>query len=208
MHLHAAGQGFGYLGAALGVAMVVPQILRTLRDRSVPGVSALSWSLMALACTSWLLYGVRTTELPQIPGNVLLVSGAVVIAFAAPSRVPVRIRAVGLVAAGAVLVLLAVLAPSSVIGAVAISIGLVSTVPQTFKSLARRGAAVSAVAPLSWLLRIASQSCWLIYAIAVGDVTVTISAIVLLLNATIVLGAESLRRPAPVAMPELVEVCA
>ena len=208
MLLHDVGNALGYLGAALGVAMVVPQIARTMRDRSVPGVSALSWSLMALACTSWLLYGVRTSELPQIPGNVLLVSGAAFIALAAPSRASVRSRAAVLVAAGVGLLLLAVLAPSAAIGAVAIGIALISTVPQTIKSVARRGAAVSAVSPLSWLFRVASQACWLAYAIAVGDMTVAISAVVLLTNATIVLAAESVRRPAPALATQTAEVCA
>jgi uncharacterized protein with PQ loop repeat len=90
--LHTYAVATGYLGAALGVAMVVPQIARTLRDRTVPGVSALSWALTALACTSWLLYGVRAGELPQIPGNILLVSGSVVVALLVPSRVSVAGR--------------------------------------------------------------------------------------------------------------------
>jgi uncharacterized protein with PQ loop repeat len=193
MQLHTAGLALGYLGAALGVAMVLPQIARTLRNRSVPGVSALSWSLTTLACTSWLFYGVRTHELPQIPGNVLLVSGAVVIALAVPSLRGVRVRAAALLVGALALLALATLAPPAVIGGVAIGIALVSGVPQTIKSLTRKEAQVSAVSSSSWLLRIASQACWLSYAIALGDATVAISAIVILTNATIVLLSESTR---------------
>lgn len=208
MHLHSLGVGLGYLGAALGVAMVVPQLVRTIRDRSLPGVSVLSWSLMALACLSWLLYGVRTGEIPQIPGNVLLVSGAVVVALAAPSALSVGLRAALLAASGLGLVALAVLASSAAIGFVAIGIALVSSTPQSVKSVLRRGATVSAVSPMSWVLRVASQLCWLLYALTVHDVRVVISAIVLLVNAVVVLVAETTRRTEPVPAIATVEVAA
>jgi uncharacterized protein with PQ loop repeat len=194
--------------------MVVPQMLRTLRNRTMPGVSALSWGLLSLTCTAWLLYGVRTGEVPQIPGNVLLVSGAVVIALAVPSARTVRARAAGLLAAAFVLVLLAVVAPVEVIGAIALSGALVSSVPQTITSLTRKDATRSAVSPLSWVLRIASQTCWLTYALALHDVTVTVSAIVILSNAIIVLVRETTRSAAgavaqvqhPVALDDDVRV--
>jgi uncharacterized protein with PQ loop repeat len=199
MHFHAIADGLGYLGSALGVAMVVPQLSRTLRHRTMPGVSALSWCLTGLACTAWLLYGVRAGELPQIPGNVLMVSGALVLALAVPSVHTAGARLAGMVGAAAALVALALLTPSAVIGAIAVGMALVSSVPQTITSLARRDAAVSAVSPMSWVLRIASQSCWLAYALAVSDATVMVSAIVILSNAILVLVRETTRRPASAA---------
>ena len=42
MELRHFAEGLGYLGSALGVAMVVPQIVRTYRNRTLPGVSAMS----------------------------------------------------------------------------------------------------------------------------------------------------------------------
>lgn len=186
----------GYLGSALGVAMVVPQILRTLRDRRVPGVSALSWALMAIACTAWLLYGIRTAEIPQIPGNVLLVSGAVVVALLVPSRTSQPVRALGLAVAGVFLGVLAFLAPAAAIGGIGGAIGVVSGLPQLVRS-ARRTAAVSAVSPLAWGLRSVSQACWLSFALLLDDVVVALSAILLLTNALLVLLLETTRRPVP-----------
>ena len=75
--LHSLALAVGYFGAALGVAMVVPQIVRTLRNPELPGVSAASWGLFALASLSWLLYGVRADEVPQLPGNLLMIIGSV-----------------------------------------------------------------------------------------------------------------------------------
>lgn len=190
----------GYFASALGVAMVVPQILRTLRDRRLPGVSALSWALTAIACTTWLFYGIRTAELPQIPGNVLLVSGAVVVVLLVPSGTPQFARALGLAGAASLLGVLAFVAPPAVIGGIGGAIGVVSGLPQLVRSL-RRTAAASAVSPLTWALRAASQGSWLGFALMLGDVVVALSATFLLTNALIVLLLETTRRPVPTVQP-------
>jgi uncharacterized protein with PQ loop repeat len=197
MSLHAAAVASGYVGSGLGVAMVVPQILRTLGNRALPGVSALSWALTALSCTGWLTYGVRTGELPQIPGNVLLVSGAVAVVLLVPSTSAVGTRVAGLVGSGVVLGVLATIAPAPVLGAGAFAIGMVSGVPQIAKSISRRATAESAVSLLTWSLRVASQACWFGYAFLIGDITVMVSAAFLLSSALVVVGAELTRRPAP-----------
>jgi uncharacterized protein with PQ loop repeat len=200
MQLAMIAAASGYLGSALGVAMVVPQILRTVRNRQLPGVSALSWALTAIACTTWLLYGVRTAELPQIPGNVLLVSGAVAVVLLVPSRSSRRLRALGLVAAALLVAVLAVLAPPAAIGSVGGAIGVVSGLPQLVRSV-RRTAAVSAVSATTWALRVASQGCWLSYGVMLGDLVVVFSALFLLTNALIVLALETARRPTTVVEP-------
>lgn len=184
----------GYLASALGVAMVVPQILRTLRDRRRPGVSALSWALTATACATWLFYGIRTAELPQIPGNVLLVSGAVVVVLLVPSGTPKLVRALGLATAAMLLGMLAFVAPPVAIGGIGGAIGVVSGLPQLVRSL-RRIVAVSAVSPLTWGLRAASQALWLSFAVMLHDVVVAVSAVFLLTNALVVLLLETRRRP-------------
>lgn len=197
MSLHTLAVTSGYVGSGLGVAMVVPQILRTLRNRALPGVSALSWALTALSCTGWLLYGVRTREIPQIPGNVLLVSGAAAIVLLVPSAAAVRTRAAGLAGCAVVLGLLAAVAPAPVLGAGAFAIGMVSAVPQIARSLAPRVDGGSAVSLLTWSLRVASQACWFGYAFVIGDLTVMVSAAFLLSTALVVVSTELARQPAP-----------
>ena len=200
MQLDTIAAATGYLGSALGVAMVIPQVLRTLRNRQLPGVSALSWALTAIACTTWLLYGIRTAEIPQIPGNVLLVSGAVAVVLLVPSRTAPIIRALGLAAAATLVGLLAVVAPPAAIGGVGGAIGVVSGLPQLIRSL-RRTAAVSAVSPLTWGLRVASQTAWLSYGLMLHDLVVVFSAAVLLSNALAVLLLETTRRPVAILEP-------
>ncbi|MEO8889377.1 MAG: PQ-loop domain-containing transporter [Jatrophihabitantaceae bacterium] len=194
--LHAFGVASGYLGAALGVGMVVPQIVRTLHNRRLAGVSPLSWSLTALACFTWLLYGVRTGEVPQIPGNVLIVGGAAAIVLLVPSRLAARARALRLVTAAVPSVAAAVWAPATVVGLLAFGIGLTSALPQLRTSLRRPAGVPSAVSTSAWLMRCGSQSAWLCYALVLHDLTVTISATFTLAGAILILAVESRRSAA------------
>ena len=114
LDLHALAVAAGYLGAALGVLMVLPQIARTLKNRSLPGVSAMSWALTALSCGTWMLYGLRAHEFPQVPGNILMVTGSVVVVLAVPSATSIRTRAIGLAAPAAVIGGLATVLPPDV----------------------------------------------------------------------------------------------
>jgi uncharacterized protein with PQ loop repeat len=202
--IHETAVASGYLGAALGVSMVVPQILRTFRDRSLPGVSALSWSLTALACLTWLLYGVRAREIPQIPGNIFIVAGAVVIVVSVPSAVSKGARGSRLAGVALALIIAAAVLPPDYIGYLAFAIGLTAAWPQTLESFSRVHEAQSAVSVPAWLLRAGSQACWLYYAVAMHDLTVTIAATVTLLSALLLLAIET--RRAPAASPK-VDVC-
>jgi uncharacterized protein with PQ loop repeat len=204
MTLHHVAIFLGYLGATFGVSMVLPQIARTFRDRGVGGVSALSWALTAIACFSWMLYGVRTHEMPQIPGNILLASGACVIVLAVPARLPVARRAAALLGAAVLILGFAAVAAPAYLGYLALSIGLVSAWPQTLESIARaRSGGESAVSVSAWTLRAMSQICWLGYAVVLHDVPVTVAASVTLTSAVALLLVEVRRQaaPQPVAVP-------
>ena len=203
MDLRTFAEGLGYFGSVLGVAMVVPQIVRTYRNRTLPGVSAMSWALTSISCFTWLLYGIRAAEPPQIPGNVLLVSGAVVVVLSVPSARSVRFRAPALLAAALAVAVVAFSVPSGVIGGLGFAIGLVSGLPQLVVSLTRRSGE-SAVSLLTWGLRVACQAAWLSYAILIGDMVVTVSATFLGISAALVVGAELVRRPRAAALPTAV----
>ena len=194
--MHSLAVGSGYLGAALGVGMVVPQILRIRRNPAMPGVSVLSWSLTSLSCLTWLLYGVRGGVLPQIPGNVLIVSGAVLVALSAPSAIGTAVRAIALGAPAACLGVAATVLPPQAIAYLAFGIGLLAALPQTVTSFARASAHESAVSIPAWLMRAGSQAAWLLYAVLLGDVAVAVAASVTLASALLLLAIET-RRPAP-----------
>jgi len=191
MSAHALSLCLAYAGATLGVLMVVPQILRTLANPRLDGVSPLSWSMTALACVMWLTYGVRTMTVPQIPGNVLLVSGAVAVVILVPSQTSRRRRALALPSVGFALVAVAVLVPVHLVGYIAVSIGLASSLPQVYDSLgSRRAGTPSAVSVSTWSIRALSQACWLSYAVRTADLPVAIAATVALLTALLLVGLE------------------
>ena len=191
MSTHEAALTLAYLGAALGVAMVVPQIVRIARHPRMPGVSPTAWALLGLGCLMWMMYGARIGVVAQIPGNIILVSGALTVVLLIPSDrsrayrlVPLAVAAVGLFA-------VAMLIPARDVGYLGFSIGLVSSWPQVYDSIQTwRAYRTSAVSVPSWLLRAASQVAWLGYAIGTGDRPVLIGASIALCTATSLIGLE------------------
>jgi uncharacterized protein with PQ loop repeat len=202
---HAIMFGFGYLGAALGVVMVVPQIARIVRHPWLPGVSPVTWILLTLGCLMWLTYGVRTDAAPQIPGNVLLIAGAVTIVVLLPSDHSRARRLVPLAVAAAGLSTVAFLIPARDVGYLAFAIGLSSSWPQLFDSIQTwRAGRTSGVSVSSWTLRIASQVAWLTYALGTSDQPVLVGACVTLSTATLLVVLESTARASATSPLQLV----
>lgn len=171
------GETLGYLGAALGVAMVLPQIARTLKHRKMGGVSPLAWFLLCIACSSWLMYGVRADEFVQIPGNVLLVSGGIVVVLLVPSTVSVPRRAAALLLGISAVVGFALLTPPIAPGVLGFGVGIFSVLPQLRASFSRSFDGPSAVSIPTWAMRTASQASWLGFAVLTRDYVVMVSAI-------------------------------
>jgi uncharacterized protein with PQ loop repeat len=195
--------GLAYVGSAIGVAMVIPQILRIVRNPSMGGVSPWTWAITAVSCVLWMTYGVRSGSLPQIPGNVLLVSGAVAIVLLVPAAWSRGRRALLLAAVSGALVLGSTqLAPEQV-GFLAFGIGVFGMWPQVYETVwARRGMGPSAISITSQGLKLASQSCWITFAVLTLDVPVIVSALMALSTNTVVTAVELVRRrDAGLALP-------
>lgn len=189
--------GLGYLGSALGVAMVVPQIVRIVRHPSLPGVSPLSWALTSMACLGWMTYGFRMGATPQIPGNVLLVSGALAVVLLVNGTIPRGRRALLLASAAAALLAIVWLIPADSVGYFAFTVGLFASWPQLYDSIGNwRARLNSGVSVSTWNLRIASQVCWLTYAVGTSDLAVGISACVALSTAAAMVALELMARAA------------
>jgi uncharacterized protein with PQ loop repeat len=195
--------GLAYLGSAIGVAMVVPQIQRILRNPTMGGVSPWTWAITATSCVLWMTYGLRTSSLPQIPGNILLVSGAVAVVLLVPAAWSRARRAALLVGVALALVLVSTsLAPEQV-GFLAFGIGVFGMWPQVYETVwARRGMGPSAISLTSQALKLASQLCWITFALLMLDVPVIVSALMALSTNTVVTTVElARRRDAGVAVP-------
>jgi uncharacterized protein with PQ loop repeat len=189
--VHELANAAGYVGAALSVGMVVPQLIRTLRHPSLGGVSAMSWLITAACCFTWLLYGVKGQVWPQIPGNALLVPGAAAIVLAVPARLSWARRAVLLGATAGILIVVMVLAPADALGYLAFALTLIAASPQVITSVRRRQADRSAVSIPSWLMRGGSQVFWLYYGLILHNGPTALSAVVVLVSVAVVVAIES-----------------
>jgi uncharacterized protein with PQ loop repeat len=191
--VHGFAIAAGYVGAALSVGMVVPQLIRTLRHPGLGGVSAISWLFTAAGCSAWLLYGIKGQIWPQIPGNALIIPGAAAIVLAAPARLTVFRRALLLAATAGALIVTAVLARPDDLGYLAFALSLVSALPQTITSVSRRRDGRSAVSIPAWAMRGASSGSWLFYAVLMHERPVVVSSLVTLASVAVVITAECAR---------------
>ena len=178
MDLHSFALPLAYTGALLSVGMVLPQLTRTIRHPNLTGVSPTSWALTSIACLAWLIYGLRADVLPQIPGNVLLIAGAVALVLLVPSAWSRSRRAASLGTACAVVVALSLMIPPVAVGYLALSISLLSLWPQLVDSYANWRAGVeSGVSLPTWWVKLAATTCWLFYSVIAVDLPVLIASV-------------------------------
>ena len=198
MDQHSFALALAYLGSALGVAMVAPQILRIVRHPHLPGVSVWRWSITVVACSLWLTYGLRSGSLPQIPGNVLLISGAVAIVLLVPAEWGRRRRALALAAVTAAGLLASSWLSPQQVGFLAFAIGLTGMWPQVYETVwRRRGLGPSSLSLTSTGLGLVSQLLWLTYAVLTLDAPVIVAAVVALSTNTVITLVEASRRRTP-----------
>jgi uncharacterized protein with PQ loop repeat len=187
--------GLAYIGSVIGVAMVIPQILRIVRHPTMGGVSPWTWAITATSCVLWMTYGVRSGSLPQIPGNVFLVTGAVVIVLLVPAAWSRAFRAALLGGVVLSLVLVSTRLDPEQVGFLAFAIGVFGMWPQVYETVwARRGMGPSAISLTSQGLKLASQSLWIAFALITLDVPVIVSALMALSTNTVVTVVELGRR--------------
>lgn len=178
MDLHSLALPLAYLGALLSFAMVVPQLVRTIRHPDLPGVSPSSWAITAIACLSWLIYGLRADVLPQVPGNVLLIIGSVALVLLVPSAWSKRRRAVLLGAIGLVIVVASLVIAPVAVGYLAFGIGLFAGWPQLVDSFENwRSGIESGVSLPTWWVKLAATASWLAYSVITMDLPVLIASV-------------------------------
>lgn len=191
-------QVFGYIGAVLVSALALPQLVTILRDRDAVGVSVPAWIMQALSCLTFLIYGLRIFELPQIMGNVLPVIGAlaiVVVALVARQQLSVAYVVLSSLVLVSYVGLMFVIPPLAVGGLAAVW-AFIARWPQVADSVkaSRQGVATS-VSPATWYLMIAAMGSWMVYGIMLMDLPVLATNVVGIIASIIILIAEH-RNPA------------
>lgn len=197
MELNSVALPLAYIGALLSVCMVLPQLTRTIRNPALAGVSPTSWALTSLACLGWLIYGFRADVLPQVPGNVLLIAGAVAVALLVPSAWSRPRRAVSLVTAAALIVSIAMLVSPPMVGYLAFGISLMAVWPQLAYSYGNwRTRVESGLSLTTWSIKIAATLCWLSYATITADLPVLIASSIGMITTLAIFAMETSARQA------------
>ena len=65
---------FGYLAVLFTVMSFVPQVIKTIRSKSVKDLSLLTLIVFVCASSSWLVYGYLINDIPIIMTNAITVS--------------------------------------------------------------------------------------------------------------------------------------
>jgi uncharacterized protein with PQ loop repeat len=202
MDIHTLALSLAYLGSAIGVVMVMPQILRIVANPHLAGVSAWTWALTSVSCSLWLTYGLRSGSMPQIPGNVLLITGAAAIVLLVPSAWSRSRRALALGGTGIALALASTQLSPQDVGFLAFGIGLFGMWPQVYETVwVRRGLGASAISLTSIGLKIASQVSWLTFAVLTTDLPVAVAGVMSLTTNGLVASVELGRRRAADSAP-------
>lgn len=63
---------FGYLGSALNITMLLPQVYRAAKTKDTKGLSLATMIAFLAACLFWILYGVAQWSWPVIITNVVV----------------------------------------------------------------------------------------------------------------------------------------
>lgn len=196
-------QVLAYVASAIGVVMVAPQILRIVQNPELGGVSPWTWAITAVSCSLWLTYGLRSGSMPQVPGNVLLISGAVAIVLLVPAAWSRRRRALGLALVAAALVAVSTRLAPEAVGFFALAIGLFGMWPQVYETVwLRRGQGPSAISMTSQVLKLVSQSFWMTFALITIDVPVIVAATMTLSTNLVVTLVEWSRRRGVEPVPD------
>ena len=197
MHSLPPAQDLAYVASAVGVIVVAPQIQRIVRYPHLAGVSPWTWSITVVACSLWLTYGLRSGSMPQVPGNILLISGAVAIVLLVPARWSRRRRAAALALMAVALIAVSTRLSPEQVGFLAFAIGLTGMWPQVTETVwQRRGLGPSSLSLSSSALKVLSQTLWLSFALLTTDVPVIVAAVFTLTANGLVAAVEASRRRA------------
>ncbi|GID91746.1 SemiSWEET transporter [Amorphoplanes digitatis] len=192
----------GWLGAALSMTLLWPQVWRSVAKGHTNGLCAVAcWQGVAMP-VGWIVYGLLTGEAVQVVTNTVTgLAGLLILAVLLVKRGELRsgrrllTGAAGAAAVVCAAALSAALAATTHLGTprVATALGLVlavaatlSAVPQPLSLLRDRTQDLAGLSPLRWRLSAACTACWSAYGVATGQVAVWLSASVGLAAALIV----------------------
>jgi uncharacterized protein with PQ loop repeat len=198
----------GWLAALSVVGISLPQLVLLLRTRDTSGIAVTTWVINLGTYIGWLNHGVVLDQWPMIAPNVLGLGATLAILYALMRQRHlgfVRLFIPGLLLGG-LMVVLDLFIASSAFGIAAMIPGCISMGRQGVELM--RSPDVTGVSTASWFWQVATQGLWFIWALLVHDPGTTISTIVSVIVASIVLAIRVFRgrgwHPRTVETPDTV----
>lgn len=192
----------GWLGAALSMTLLWPQVWRSCVQRRTTGLSATACMLGVAMPFGWITYGLLIGDRIQIVTNTVSgTAGAAILAAVLITRPELRTgRSLAIAAAGPATVVLvsascaaAAAVPgvggttaAQALGAVLAAASALSAVPQPLALLRDPQQDTSGLSPLRWRLAAGACTMWLLYGLGTGQTAVWASAAVGLASAAVV----------------------
>ena len=171
-----AVESFGYLATALSIVQFVPQVRRTLRTRSVAGISAPFWGAACAQAAMWSVYGAGAGLWPSVATNIVLLGcGVLMLRVLVAQRSPLaRASVVAAAVAWVAVAIVTALAGTAPAGVGATVVSFFILWPQTWTALRSRD--VDGLAPVAWLIGIGATLGWLGYGIGRADARIWVTA--------------------------------
>jgi uncharacterized protein with PQ loop repeat len=170
---------WGWVCAAVGSIIAIPQVATLLRERTSAGLSLLMWQFNTAAAIGWTVHGLRggwwNITLPN--ALMALTSGLVVAMVSADRRIPAVRTWPLIVAVSTVLVAVEFLATPAVFGAVVLIPLATGMIGQTMSIV--RAPDVLGVSGFFVAMSAALQVMWWLWAAGAGDQSILICATVL-----------------------------
>jgi MtN3 and saliva related transmembrane protein len=177
----------GWCAALSVIGISIPQLVLLLRTRDTSGIAVTTWVINLGTYIGWLSHGIVLNQWPMIAPNILGLGATLAILYALMRQRKlsfVRLYAPGLTL-GALMIVLDLFIASSAFGIAAMIPGCISMGRQGVELL--RSPDVTGVSTASWFWQVATQALWFVWAILVHDPGTTISTIVSVIVAAIVL---------------------
>ena len=166
----------GWVAAACGSALSLPQLVRILRAKTSAGLSLLLWQLLMAAGIGWTHHGLLVTHRPNIwlPNLATAITSALLVRFLAKDRgLRSTVWILPLVLSG---VLIGI---DLTLGALAY--GIATSIPQVIGASAQlldviRSIDIAGVSVVFLGFSVVVQALWLVWGALAGEVSVVVSA--------------------------------
>jgi uncharacterized protein with PQ loop repeat len=166
----------GWVAAAVGILLGLPQLVHLIRTRHTEGVSLLAWQTLLVLNVAWLVHGVLIVQANMIVTNAFgLFTTVPILVLMSRSRELRLFRVIlpALIAAG-VVIAADLTFGTAVFGAVVLIPGTVVNVAQTLELI--RSPSVEGVSPTFLVVAVTNQVLWLSWALLVPELGTIIAA--------------------------------